>query len=79
MGKINNVLAMLKILESGQKYSVQDLANKLEVSKRMVKMYKNELEKAGIYLETIYGPYGGMYIIKKIIMIFHLIIMILII
>lgn len=64
MGKINNVLAMLKILESGQKYSVQDLANKLEVSKRMVKMYKNELEKAGIYLETIYGPYGG-YVYNK--------------
>ena len=79
MGKINNVLAMLKILESGQKYSVQDLANKLEVSKRMVKMYKNELEKAGIYLETIYGPYGGYVYNKKIIMIFHLIIMILII
>lgn len=65
MGKINNVLAMLKILESGQKYSVQDLANKLEVSKRMVKMYKNELEKAGIYLETIYGPYGGYVYNKK--------------
>lgn len=59
MGKINNVLAMLKILEGGQKYSVQELADRLEVSKRMIKIYKNELEKAGIYVETIYGPYGG--------------------
>ena len=59
MGKVNNVLAMLKILEGGQKYTVQDLANRLEVSKRMVKIYKVELEKAGIYIETIYGPYGG--------------------
>lgn len=59
MGKVNNVLAMLKILENGQKYTVQDLANRLEVSKRMVKIYKSELEKAGIYIETIYGPYGG--------------------
>ncbi|UKI57012.1 MAG: hypothetical protein L6V81_06280 [Clostridium sp.] len=31
----------------------------------MVKMYKNELEKAGIYLETIYGPYGGYVYNKK--------------
>lgn len=54
MGKINNVLAMLKILEGGQKYSVQELADRLEVSKRMIKIYKNELEKAGIYVETIY-------------------------
>lgn len=63
MGKVNNTLAMLKILEGGQKYSVQDLAERLEVSKRMVKIYKSELEKAGIYIETIYGPYGG-YIYK---------------
>ena len=47
MGKIGNVLTMLKILENGQKYTVKELAERLE------------LEKAGIYIETLYGPYGG--------------------
>ncbi len=59
MGKIGNVLTMLKILENGQKYTVKELAERLEVSKRMIKIYKSELEKAGIYIETLYGPYGG--------------------
>lgn len=59
MGKVGNVLSMLKILESGQKYTVSELSQRLEVSKRMIKIYKNELEKAGIYIDTIYGPYGG--------------------
>lgn len=59
IGKIGNVLAMLRILENGQKYTVGELAERLEVSKRMIKIYKEELEKAGIYIETLYGPYGG--------------------
>jgi predicted DNA-binding transcriptional regulator YafY len=59
VGKIGNVLTMLKILENGQKYTVKELAERLEVSKRMIKIYKSELEKAGIYIETLYGPYGG--------------------
>lgn len=50
MGKIGNVLTMLKILENGQKYTVKELAERLEVSKRMIKIYKSELEKAGIYI-----------------------------
>ena len=50
---------MLRILENGQKYTVGELAERLEVSKRMIKIYKEELEKAGIYIETLYGPYGG--------------------
>ena len=55
MGKIGNVLTMLKILENGQKYTVKELAERLEVSKRMIKIYKSELEKAGIYIETLYS------------------------
>ena len=46
-------------MENGQKYTVKELAERLEVSKRMIKIYKSELEKAGIYIETLYGPYGG--------------------
>lgn len=35
---------MLRILENGQKYTVGELAERLEVSKRMIKIYKEELE-----------------------------------
>lgn len=59
MGKIGNTLATLKILETGRKYSVNQLAEILEVSPRMIKRYKEELEKSGIYIDTIKGIYGG--------------------
>ena len=59
MGKIGNALTMLRLLESGRKYKVQELAERLEVTPRMIKIYKEELEKSGIYIETIYGKYGG--------------------
>ena len=59
MGKIGNVLAMLKLLETGRKYTVKELAERIEVTPRMIKEYKAELEKAGIYIETISGIYGG--------------------
>ena len=64
MGKIGNALAMLRILETGRKYSIKELSEKLEVTPRMVKQYKYELEKAGIYIDTVYGIYGG-YIYKR--------------
>lgn len=59
MSKLGNTLAMLKILETGRKYTVNELASKIEVSPRMIKTYKSELEKAGIYIDTINGIYGG--------------------
>lgn len=59
MSKLGNTLAMLKILETGRKYTVNELASKIEVSPRMIKTYKSELEKAGIYIDTISGIYGG--------------------
>lgn len=59
MSKVSNTLNMLRLLETGKKYSVSELANKLEVTPRMVKIYKEELEKCGIYIDTIKGRYGG--------------------
>lgn len=64
MSKIGNTLTMLRLLESGRKYTVKELANKLEVTPRMIKIYKEELEKCGIYIDTIRGQYGG-YIYNK--------------
>ena len=58
MSKISNVLTMLEYLSTGRKYSITELSEKLEVSTRMIRVYKDEIEKAGIYIDTITGPYG---------------------
>ena len=64
MSKISNVLLMLQYLENGKKYSIKELSEKLEVSERMIRSYKDELEKAGIYIDSIMGPYGG-YVLNQ--------------
>lgn len=64
MTKLSNTLLMLQYLQSGRKYSVKELSEKLEVSERQVRCYKEELEKAGIYIDTIMGPYGG-YVLNQ--------------
>ena len=64
MSKVSNVLTMLEYLSSGRKYSISELSEKLEVSPRMIRVYKDEIEKAGIYIDTIKGPYGG-YVLNQ--------------
>lgn len=64
MSKISNVLTFMQYLSTGKKYSIQELSEKLEVSPRMIRVYKEELEKAGIYVDTIMGPYGG-YVLNQ--------------
>lgn len=64
MSKISNVLTMIEYLSSGRKYSIKELSDLLEVSPRMIRVYKDEIEKAGIYIDTIKGPYGG-YVLNQ--------------
>ena len=64
MSKISNVLTMIEYLSTGRKYSIAELAEKLEVTPRMIRVYKEEIEKAGIYIDTIKGPYGG-YVLNQ--------------
>ena len=64
MSKISNVLTMLECLSSGKKYSIAELSKRLEVTPRMIRVYKDEIEKAGIYIDTIKGPYGG-YVLNQ--------------
>ncbi len=52
MSKISNVLTMLEYLSSGKKYNIAELSEKLEVTPRMIRVYKDEIEKAGIYIDT---------------------------
>lgn len=64
MTKLSNTLLMLQYLQSGRKYSVKELSEKLEVSERQIRCYKEDLEKAGIYIDSIMGPYGG-YVLNQ--------------
>ena len=41
MSKVGNTLTMLRLLESGRKYSVNELAERIEVKPRMIKIYKD--------------------------------------
>ena len=64
MSKLSNTLTMLQLLSTGRKYSIQELSNILEVTPRMIRVYKEDLEKAGIFIDTIMGPYGG-YVLNQ--------------
>lgn len=59
MSKLSNILTMIELLSTGKKYSIKELSETLEVSQRMVRSYKEDMEKAGIFVDTIMGPYGG--------------------
>ncbi len=64
MSKVSNAITMLQLLSTGKKYYIEELSKILEVSPRMVRSYKEELEKAGIYIDSLKGPYGG-YILNQ--------------
>ena len=64
MAKLSNLIMMINLLKNGRKYSIKELSEKLEVSPRMIRVYKDEIEKAGIYIDTIKGPYGG-YVLNQ--------------
>lgn len=66
MSKLSNTITMLRLLQNGRKYSIKELSENLEVSTRMIREYKNELELAGIFIESIRGPYGGYYLNQNI-------------
>ena len=59
MSKVANMLNMVQILKDGKIHSLQSLAKELEVSVRMIRQYKVELEQAGIYIDSNTGKYGG--------------------
>lgn len=64
MSKVSNTITMLNLLSTGKKYSIDELSSILEVTPRMIRIYKEELEKAGIYIDSIMGPYGG-YVLNQ--------------
>ena len=50
---------MLILLKSRGKMTLQEIADELEVSRRQVIRYREDLDKAGIYVTSIPGKYGG--------------------
>ena len=66
MSKVSKNIKMLDILSSGRRYSCKELADKLEISPRMVSLYKDELEKDGIYIDSFYGKDGGYQLRSKL-------------
>lgn len=66
MSKITNAIKMLDYLNTGKKYTTKELANYLGVTERMIRYYKQELEEAGIYIDTFKGPNGGYFMLKTV-------------
>ena len=66
MSKIYNALAMLEILSSKRKYTIKELADKLELSPRMVRYYKEEIERLGYFIESAPGINGGYQLISDV-------------
>ena len=65
MSKVANMLNMLQILKDNKIHNIKELSVKLEVSERMIRQYKLELEQAGIYIKSYTGKYGGYQIEKE--------------
>ena len=61
MGKVSNALLMLKLLSNGKLYTIKELSEIIEVTPRQIRNYKDDLEKAGIYIESYSGKHGGYY------------------
>ena len=61
MSKLSNVLMMLQLLQNKRKYSIKELSEKLEVSPRMIRQYKDELEYAVFILKLYMDHMEVMY------------------
>jgi len=59
VSKFSNLLTMLILLKSRGKMKGKELAEILEVDERMIRKYKDDLELAGIYIDSVPGPNGG--------------------
>ena len=66
MGKLSNMIYMIDLLNTGNIYTIKELAEKLGVTERMIRYYKNEICSNGIAIESFKGPNGGYFMIDKI-------------
>ena len=66
MAKISNILYMIDLLNTGNVYTIKDLSEKIGVTERMIRYYKNEICNNGTAIESSKGPNGGYFMIDKI-------------
>ncbi|WP_165445339.1 helix-turn-helix transcriptional regulator [Bacilliculturomica massiliensis] len=61
LGRVGNCLQMLFILQArnGGLVKISELADRLEVGERMIRSYREDLSKAGIFVESVTGKNGG--------------------
>ena len=66
MGKIANMLYMIDLLNTGNTYTLKELSEKIGVTERMIRYYKDEICNNGIAIESFKGPNGGYFMIDEI-------------
>ena len=66
MGKIANILYMVDLLNTGNIYTLKELSEKIGVTERMIRYYKDEICNNGIAIESFKGPNGGYFMIDEI-------------
>ncbi len=66
MGKLSNMLYMIDLLNTGNIYAIKELSEKIGVTERMIRYYKDEICSNGIAIESFKGPNGGYFMIDKI-------------
>lgn len=66
MGKIANMLYMIDLLNTGNIYTLKELSEKIGVTERMIRYYKDGICNNGIAIESFKGPNGGYFMIDEI-------------
>ncbi len=66
MGKLSNMMYMIDLLNTGNMYTIKELSEKIGITERMVRYYKDEICNNGIAIESFKGPNGGYFMIDKI-------------
>lgn len=66
MSKLSNMMYMIDLLNTGNIYTIKDLSQKMGVTERMIRYYKNEISANGIAIESFKGPNGGYFMIDRI-------------
>jgi|BioPla2DNA2_1021312.scaffolds.fasta_scaffold37458_1 predicted DNA-binding transcriptional regulator YafY len=59
MSQIGNALKMYLILQVRSKCKISELAQEVEVDERSIRRYRDDLEQAGIYIDSKRGKDGG--------------------
>lgn len=64
MSKIALSFRILNLLLDENLHKTKEIAEKIQISKSLVRWHINELLKAGIHIDSFTGRYGG-YALKK--------------